>query len=175
MVELPVARSWEWDVNSTETKKYTQEAHKNPQTPPKRLIWIGTDTQISLGKHSLGQNNDIAATCDSCLLEQQAFHHTSPWTQTHLTALCEAAAPWQPPWAQVANTETEHNGCNYTETLLPLLGKLTPRLAWLALEDTLTSCKSFYGGTLAVQPGCFPLQRHAYVIKSSQSRPPLWV
>lgn len=47
---------------------------------PKGLIWIGTDTQISLGKHSLGQNNDTAATCDTCLLEQQAFpaHSTDP-------------------------------------------------------------------------------------------------
>lgn len=40
---------------------------------PKGLIWIQTNTKISLAEHSLGQNSDIAAICDICLLEQQAF------------------------------------------------------------------------------------------------------
>lgn len=57
------------------------EGHKNPQSPPKRLIWIGTDTQISLGKHSLGQKSDTAATRDICLLEQQVVPpHSTPGT-----------------------------------------------------------------------------------------------
>lgn len=62
----------ETEMSKVQRLKST-EVHKNPQSLPKRLIWIGTDTQISLGKHFLGQNNDTAATCDICLLEQQGF------------------------------------------------------------------------------------------------------
>lgn len=72
MVELLVAVDTE--MSMVQRLKST-EVHKSPQTPPKRLIWIGTDTQINLGSVPLVRAMILQQRVTFVCLNNRPSHH----------------------------------------------------------------------------------------------------
>lgn len=124
-----LARVTEWDIASTEAKKYRYTQRTVSNLSLKGWFGYRLTHRYLLAERSLGQNNDIAAICDICLLEQQGFPTTwhpmqKPITQ-HPVQLLLFGSHLQQMWPR----QNLH-----TTALLPFLAKLAPRLAWLALK-----------------------------------------
>lgn len=128
MLELHVAHSWDWDVRAS------TEHTRSLRPIPKELIWEGTDTQISLGKHFLGQSNDTAATCDTCLLEQDFPAHSTLWSCCFLGATLKTGGQYRQ--LQLHRNSSSSPGKTCSKTSLTCSKRHLDKLQQLLQRDT---------------------------------------